>query len=84
MAYLMAEAPDGINAQAVHRTRSGIGGVELDAEGEEHLGLDGLDVDDVAKSAEHATDALDDYGELSIISLAELPDGMLGVRFDHD
>lgn len=58
--------------------------MELDAEVEKQLGVHGIDVDAVANGTKDTSRDLDGLGDDGKVLKAELPDGMVRVRFDHD
>jgi hypothetical protein len=84
MTDLLVAAPDGVDDEAMDSTVGGIDAEELDTEDEKHLVVVGLDVNQGADRTEGQADLLDCDSHGSVISLGELPDGVLGVGVDQD
>jgi hypothetical protein len=81
---LSVDAPDRVIRQALDSAIGSIDAMELDAENEEHLVVDGVDVDQVAIRTECMADVLDGDANDLVVDVAELPDGVVGVGIDHD
>jgi hypothetical protein len=81
---LVVDAPDRIGTKRLHGTIGSIDRHELDAVDDEHLGLQGVDVDDVASHTEGISGEFDSLSDADEVLSSELPDGVVRVRIDHD
>ena len=81
---LIVHAPNRIGAQRLHSTISRVDGVKLDAKDKQHLGINSVNMNTVAHSAEDTSGGLETLGDLVKIIRSELPQGMARVGFDHN
>jgi hypothetical protein len=84
MTDLRVGAPDRIDAQRLDCTISSIDAMELNTEGESHLLVVGVDVNEVANLAEGRSDVVNSELHEAVVGVGELPDGMLRIGIDHD
>lgn len=82
--YLIAYTPDRISSQGLYSTVGSVNGVILNAEDEEHFGVNRLDVNTVANSTEDTCSGFGRLDDFSKVVSVKLPDGMVRVCFDHD